>query len=321
MKEAPKVSIIVPVYKAEKYLHRCVDSILAQTFTDFELLLVDDGSPDSSGTICDHYAAADPRVHVFHKPNGGVSSARNFGIEKSKGEYITFVDADDLIANETLAISVSEISKNNIDVLQLSYTRIIELLGSNSDLQSDVLDRVLYVQKNFVLPCIWATFIKASIIKNNGIVFDKSLKLGEDQIFLYSCITHANRLKRLNYRCYYYYYNQYSASNNEKYDDLVKSCYACISFKEKNPLFQTRLDDLVLFYIEKLILKCKFVSVYNILKNLKPQNQIYRPLCTRLMMQISKLNVFFAVLFESITYPIYFWVIQSLIYLKRRFIK
>ena len=94
MNQAPKVSVIVPVYKAEKYLHRCVDSILAQTFIDFELLLVDDGSPDCSGDICDQYAAADPRVRVFHKPNGGVSSARNLGIEKANGEWLMFVDAD-----------------------------------------------------------------------------------------------------------------------------------------------------------------------------------------------------------------------------------
>ena len=79
----PKVSIIVPVYKAEKYLNRCVDSILAQTFTDFELLLIDDGSPDRSGEICDEYAKKDSRIRVFHKKNGGVSSARNLGLDTS----------------------------------------------------------------------------------------------------------------------------------------------------------------------------------------------------------------------------------------------
>lgn len=93
----PEISIIVPVYKVEKYLRRCVDSILAQTFTDFELLLIDDGSPDNSGKICDEYAALDPRIRVFHKPNGGVSSARNLGIDNARGEWIAFVDSDDWI--------------------------------------------------------------------------------------------------------------------------------------------------------------------------------------------------------------------------------
>ena len=92
---SPKVSVIVPVYKVEKYLPECIDSILAQTFTDFELILVDDGSPDNSGKICDDYAARDSRVRVFHKENGGVSSARNFGIDNARGEWIALMDGDD----------------------------------------------------------------------------------------------------------------------------------------------------------------------------------------------------------------------------------
>ena len=91
----PKISVIVPVYNVEKYLPRCIDSILSQTFTDFELLLIDDGSPDNCGKICDEYAAKDSRVRVFHKPNGGVSSARNLGLDNARGEWIAFIDSDD----------------------------------------------------------------------------------------------------------------------------------------------------------------------------------------------------------------------------------
>lgn len=99
-----KISVIVPVYNAEKYLRRCVGSILAQTFTDFELLLVDDGSTDASGAICDEYASADARVRVFHKPNGGVSSARNLGLDNARGEWIAFADADDYLFKHFLCI-------------------------------------------------------------------------------------------------------------------------------------------------------------------------------------------------------------------------
>ena len=98
----PKVSIIVPVYKAEQYLHRCVDSILSQSFTDCELILVDDGSPDKSGEICDEYASRDSRIQVIHKQNGGVSSARNAGLDVAHGEYVWFVDSDDWIENDSL---------------------------------------------------------------------------------------------------------------------------------------------------------------------------------------------------------------------------
>ena len=92
----PKISCIVPVYNVEKYLRRCVDSILNQTFTDFELILVDDGSPDNSPAICYEYAVKDSRIKVIHKVNGGVSSARNVGLDVAKGEWICFVDSDDL---------------------------------------------------------------------------------------------------------------------------------------------------------------------------------------------------------------------------------
>ena len=93
------ISIIVPVYKVEKYLKRCIDSILSQTYTDFELILVDDGSPDNCGAICDEYAQKDGRIIVIHKENGGLSSARNAGLDVAIGDYIGFVDSDDMIGS------------------------------------------------------------------------------------------------------------------------------------------------------------------------------------------------------------------------------
>ena len=97
----PSISIIVPVYNSEKTLNRCVDSILSQTFQDWELLLIDDGSTDRSGKLCDEYALKDQRIKVFHKKNGGVSSARNIGLDHAKGEWITFIDSDDEIPKNT----------------------------------------------------------------------------------------------------------------------------------------------------------------------------------------------------------------------------
>ena len=93
----PTISIIVPVYKVETYLHHCVDSILLQTFTDFEVILVDDGSPDNCPAICDEYAMQDERIKVIHKENGGLSSARNAGLGIAQGEYICFIDSDDIL--------------------------------------------------------------------------------------------------------------------------------------------------------------------------------------------------------------------------------
>ncbi|MBR2883465.1 MAG: glycosyltransferase family 2 protein [Clostridia bacterium] len=110
----PKVSVIVPVYNVEKYLHACLDSILAQTFTDFELILVDDGSPDSSGKICDEYADKDSRIRVFHQENQGQAAARNFGVNQSATEWIHFVDSDDIIHPQTLEILFEAVKKHNV---------------------------------------------------------------------------------------------------------------------------------------------------------------------------------------------------------------
>lgn len=112
----PQISVIVPVYKVEKYLHACVDSILAQTFSDFELILVDDGSPDNCGAICDEYAAKDSRVRVIHQENQGLSGARNSGIDIAEGEYITFIDSDDLVSFDYLELLHSGIMQNKAEV-------------------------------------------------------------------------------------------------------------------------------------------------------------------------------------------------------------
>lgn len=117
------ISVIVPVYKVEKYLSRCVESILAQTYKNFELILVDDGSPDQSGAICDEYALKDKRVNVIHKKNGGVSDARNAGLELQKGEYLTFIDSDDWIRIEYLEHLYYMLKKAEADIAICNYFR------------------------------------------------------------------------------------------------------------------------------------------------------------------------------------------------------
>lgn len=113
----PKFSIIVPVYKVEQYLDRCIQSILKQTFTDFEVILVDDGSPDNCGVICDNYAAKDDRIVVLHQINQGLSAARNNGLDIARGEYICFVDSDDWIEHEMLAEIEADLLSKCSDVV------------------------------------------------------------------------------------------------------------------------------------------------------------------------------------------------------------
>lgn len=117
----PEISIIVPVYNVEKYLDKCVNSILNQTFQDFELILVDDGSPDNCGEMCDDYAARDKRVTVIHQVNGGLSAARNAGIEIAKGRYLGFVDSDDYIAEDMYELLYNNLKNEDADLATVGF--------------------------------------------------------------------------------------------------------------------------------------------------------------------------------------------------------
>ena len=133
-----KISIIVPVYNAEKYLRKCIESILNQTFKDFELILVDDGSTDSSGKICDEYALKDSRIKVIHKENGGLSSARNAGLDVAKGEYIGFVDSDDWIEMDMYGELYRLIKENNTDISVCGINNIKDIKYKNENLKEKI---------------------------------------------------------------------------------------------------------------------------------------------------------------------------------------
>lgn len=187
-----KISIIVPIYNADPYLARCVDSILSQSFTDFELLLIDDGSTDGSGLICDSYADRDRRIRVFHKENGGVSSARNLGVKEAKGEWICFVDSDDELLSGGLQTMVDGIS-NEVDMVMAGY---YELEGES--LQTDtssfgkdgIIDRneaLLMMYPSADLPYMgypWGKLFKRTLVSDNKVYFDEHIRIKEDTLFV-----------------------------------------------------------------------------------------------------------------------------------------
>ncbi len=181
----PKFSIIVPIYNAEKSLCRCIDSIHVQTFTNWECILVDDGSMDGSGFLCDEYARKDGRFRVIHKENGGVSSARNNGLEAARGEWISFVDADDYIEPVFLECFLSRsadlvICGFSSTVNDVAYNPSSHLL-SRKELSMDMHELL----QSKALQAPWCKMYKKSIINNNGLRFDIKLKLNEDTMFVY----------------------------------------------------------------------------------------------------------------------------------------
>lgn len=146
----PTISVIVPVYKVEPYLRQCVDSILGQTFRDFELILVDDGSPDGCPAICDEYAEQDSRVKVIHKENGGLSSARNVGLDVAKGEYISFVDSDDWIARGMLEAMFHKCVEFGADLAICNVTKCIDekrIIEDSSPMQDECFSQDDFVKK------------------------------------------------------------------------------------------------------------------------------------------------------------------------------
>ena len=201
------ISIIVPIYKAEQYIHRCVDSILAQNYTDFELLLIDDGSPDRCGAICDEYAAKDSRVRVFHKENGGVSSARNLGLDNAQGEWITFIDADDYVHPNFLS---SLYSQHDADLIVGSFqivgsdevwdVLLKDYLYDKSSLKENVFDLLMKI--NFQTP--WGKLFNYELLKTYHLRFDEKMIANEDLLFVMNCLLHIESLRTCASTYYFY---------------------------------------------------------------------------------------------------------------------
>lgn len=193
----PKVSVIVPVYNAEAYVARGIDCILAQGFMDFELILVDDGSSDGSGSICDKYADRDSRVKVIHQENAGVSAARNAGLKAAQGEWVTFVDSDDLVLDCFLESLVNAAAKDDrIDLAYCGYAIIdsgasIKSYKSGAYVGQEPMHELLS-KTNLLFRCSpWAKLFRRSIITDNGLQFDVNLSISEDRLFLYNYLVHV----------------------------------------------------------------------------------------------------------------------------------
>lgn len=198
----PTISVIVPVFNVEKYLCCCVDSILAQTFTDIEVLLVDDGSTDASGTICDAYAQQDSRVRVFHKENGGASSARNLGLDEATGKWVLFVDSDDMVAPQICERLLAHAAEG-CQPLSMWYTwkndeKRISSLGVEKGCHP--IDRCLEIRAYGP----WARLYERRLVESAGLRFIEGFPFAEDTIFNYEYYLLIKSFAVLDEPLYYY---------------------------------------------------------------------------------------------------------------------
>lgn len=234
-----KISIIIPVYNSEKYLRECLDSVLAQIYTDFEVLLIDDGSTDASGAICEEYATRDARFKVFHKENGGVSSARNLGIEKAKGEWITFVDSDDVLT-PSYTYSFFPLERNVDFILQgvvlLFDQKKNKLLFQFK--QEEYLSLIQFLNKYTLYEFFagpWAKLFSVRILKsNNNLRFKEFMSWGEDVMFNLEYIKHCKSIKTVVKSEYCYRQIETGLSSKRLYFENLFEFYKIVKHKLDN---------------------------------------------------------------------------------------
>ena len=218
----PLITIIVPVYKVEPYLRRCLNSIVNQTFTNLEIILVDDGSPDNCPQICDEYAAKDNRIIVIHKENGGLSDARNAGLDICKGDYISFVDSDDWISNTFIELLLNAATENNAEIAISSHITTNQIYDLKiNDVKSPKYEifnpisavKKLWTDKKITFVTAWGKLIKSSLLKN--IRFPKNV-IHEDEYTTYKLLYKANRTVFLDIPLYCYLQRDGSIMSNAK---------------------------------------------------------------------------------------------------------
>lgn len=230
---APLVSIIIPVYKVEEYLPRCLESILAQTYPHWEALCIDDGSPDRCGEILDAYAARDSRFRVLHQENGGVSAARNAGLDMMRGEYLTMVDADDSVEPEMLEMMVENACSENADMVACGYRQVSE---DNSFFDSPPLwggaecDSACGLSRSVLFNITsynWTKLFRSDVWKDAAkIRYEGGAAFGEDHAVLLRYLMHAKRLAFINAPLYHYYRRGESASREFEQHLRPASMYA-----------------------------------------------------------------------------------------------
>lgn len=250
MLDRPSVSIAVPVYNAEKYLRQCLDSVLSQSFSDWECILVDDGSSDGSAHICDEYANKDARFRVFHKENAGVSSARNFGIEVASGEYLIFLDSDDFLEKKCLenllcrqyipdltVFAFSKVKGGNV----VGIKKLHSIFSDNPEQVKEILLSMKadsYTSDAFCFP--WNKLLRLTLIKENDVKFPLDIHLREDEIFMYRYLNACKSLEVLSEPLHFYRITQSGLTYRKRpcEEDLKLAEYILLETK----LLQTSKD-------------------------------------------------------------------------------
>ncbi len=256
----PYFSLILPVYNVEKYVKRCVNSLLRQEYTDYEIILVDDGSTDSSGSICDKLADKNNNIFAYHKENGGLSDARNYGMDRAKGNYILFIDSDDWVDEKLLISLHNHLNKSNVDILKFGFQKMQEGNYKNtffSYFNIGVYDRRqieetilpytigpkrLFCYEQNVCKSVWSHVYSLNFLRENNIRFVSEREiLNEDYLFNLHTLLYAKSLEVTHYILYYYDYREGSLSKRYITNEFERKLKLHREYKlllERNGLFE-----------------------------------------------------------------------------------
>lgn len=277
------ISVIVPIYMAEKSIERCINSIINQTFTNFELILVNDGSPDNSKEICEKYAIRDKRIKIINKKNEGVSIARNTGLNKSEGEYILFVDSDDFIEKDMLEHLYNNIITFNAQVSICKaniYKDDILTTVNNNEKKINVYknEEIMkeFILKNTFLFAVWNKLYKASLFDENNIRFSESIRYGEDAILNHYILSKCKVVVWSNQAKYNYFINSNSTVTtvNEKRLDILigmKEIFELIklSYPQFENIITRNFVGASIAIIIDIISEKSVIKKYNIIKSIQ----------------------------------------------------
>ena len=239
------VSVIIPVYNVEKYLNECVDSVLEQTYKDLEIILIDDGSTDQSGLICDGYMDIDNRVKVIHKKNGGLSDARNAGFSISRGKYVYFLDSDDFIKPYAIEVLVNKMEDNNADFIFFDAETIYDNFD-DSQYKEDFVRRHCYhtdqgslifqelIENKEYYSCVPLLFFRKSFIEKNQLKFIEGI-MHEDELYTAVAFVRAERITQLNESIYVRRLRSGSIMSNKVSEKSITGLIVCIEgfFRER----------------------------------------------------------------------------------------
>jgi glycosyltransferase involved in cell wall biosynthesis len=265
------ISVIVPIYKVEKYLKKCIDSIINQTYRNLEIILVDDGSPDYCGEICDDFKLKDERVVVIHKENGGLSDARNVGLDIAKGKYIMFVDSDDYIAENMVYKLYSTLRENNADMSLCGHIYVDEngnLVNSHGEIKDEVISGTDALKKNIdgeICTALWSKLYRTNLFQTIRFPFGK---LYEDKFTTHLIFGKCKRVSCVSDRLYFYLQRNGSIMWNTRNKVSIKRLDEVDAYLEYSLYLKTASIENV--YIRKAYFKSIFIFAYVFFNILNP---------------------------------------------------